>query len=164
MRKIIVLIVLCSSLFSCKKEKIAYMDIKVVFNNFKYKQELEKELTEIKNQRKFKLDSLEAQLKLLSNKIKFDSKNSNLMAQFQTEKELYLKQKYIFEEEEQGMVTAYDNKIISQLNSYVKEFGKKNNYSIILGATDNGNVMYADTSLNISKEIIEFINNKYNGN
>jgi outer membrane protein len=140
------------------------MDIKVVFNNFKYKQELEKELTEIKNQRKFKLDSLEAQLKLLSNKIKFDSKNSNLMAQFQTEKELYLKQKYIFEEEEQGMVTAYDNKIISQLNSYVKEFGKKNNYSIILGATDNGNVMYADTSLNISKEIIEFINNKYNGN
>jgi outer membrane protein len=164
MKKIIVLIFICSSFFSCKNEKIAYMDIKVVFNNFKYKQELEKELTEIKNQRKFKLDSLEAQLKLLSNKIKFDSKNNNLMAQFQTEKELYLKQKYIFEEEESAMVTSYDNKIISQLNSYVKEFGKKNNYTMILGATNDGNVMYADTSLNISKEIIEFINNKYNGN
>jgi outer membrane protein len=86
------------------------------------------------------------------------------MAQFQTEKELYLKQKYIFEEEESAMVTSYDNKIISQLNSYVKEFGKKNNYTMILGATNDGNVMYADTSLNISKEIIEFINNKYNGN
>lgn len=164
MRVFVLIIIASLGFISCTKEKIAYMDIKVVFNNFKYKQELEKDLTEIKNQRKFKLDSLEAQLKLLSNKIKYDQKNTNLIAEFETEKELYLKQKRIFEDEEESMVINYDEKIISQLNSYVKDFGRKNNYSVILGATNDGSVMYADTSLNISKEIISYINNRYNGN
>lgn len=164
MRIVYLLALTCLTLISCNKEKVAYMDIKMVFNNFKYKQELEKELTEIKNHRKFKLDSLETQLKLLSNKVKHDTKNTELIAQFETEKEIYLKQKYLFEEEEENMIKSYDAKIISQLNSYVKEFGKTNNYSIIFGATTDGSLMYADTSLNISKDIIVYINNKYSGN
>lgn len=164
MSKTILFIFLSVVLFSCKRDKVAYMDLKVVFNEFKYKQELEKELTGIKNKRKFIIDSLEANLKLLSNRIKIDLKNKDLIAQFTTEKEEYLKRKYMFEDDEEHMVKTYDTKIISQLNSYVKQYGKENNYSIIFGATSDGNIMYSDSTLNISKEIIKYINSKYSGN
>jgi outer membrane protein len=164
MNKAILFILLSVLLASCKKEKVAYMDIKQVFDEFKYKQDLEKELTGIKNKRKFSLDSMETNLRLLSKRAKADIGDKNLAAQFDIEKELYLKRKYMLEEEEEQMVKTYDAKIISQLNSYVKEYGKKNNYSLILGANSDGNIMYSDTTLDISKDIIKYINNKYEGN
>jgi outer membrane protein len=163
MKKFSLFLFLCLWFISCTKEKVAYIDLAQVFNGFKYKVELEKELTEVKNQRKFKLDSLEALLKLLSNKVKFDPKNKDHIIRYQTEKELYFKQKYLYEDEEEGLVKSYDAKIISQLNSYVKEYGAQHHYSIIFGATSTGNVMYADTSLNISRDVIQFINQKYIG-
>lgn len=163
MNKVILFILLSVLLVSCKKEKVAYMDIKRVFDEFKYKQELEKELTGIKNKRKFSLDSMEANLKLLSNRAKADLSNKDLLALFATEKELYLKRKYMLEDEEEQMVKTYDAKIITQLNSYVKQYGKEKGYSLILGATSDGNIMYSDTTLDISKDIIKYINNKYEG-
>ena len=146
-----------------KSHKIGYVNIQSVFNSFEYKKELEKELVQIKNNRKFILDSMEANLKIMVNKLKLDSKNTDLLAEFQTRKELYIEKKSIFLDEEQDMVQQSDEKIIKQLNSYVKNYGKENNYSIIYGATSNGSIMYGDSSLDLSVVITDYINKKYKG-
>lgn len=163
MKKIIAFIV-CLSFFSCTKEhKIGYVDIKSVFNEFEYKKELEKELITIKNNRKFILDSLETNLKVITVRIKNDKNNKELISQYQVLKEIYLDKRSIIEDEEENLVRQFDEKIIKQLNSYVKSYGKENNYSIIYGATIDGSIMYGDTALDLSNDITNYINTKYKG-
>mgnify|MGYP003665688936 CR=1 FL=1 len=50
-----------------------------------------------------------------------------------------------------------------RLNSYIQEFGELNDYSIILGTQGAGNLMYAKDDMNITKELLEFVNKKYEG-
>ena len=51
----------------------------------------------------------------------------------------------------------------SRINSYIEEYGQKNNYSIIMGTQGNGNIMFAQKELDITKDFIEFANMKYEG-
>ena len=53
--------------------------------------------------------------------------------------------------------------VINDINAFVKEYGKENGYKIILGARGNGNIMYADSSKNITKEVLIYLNKKYQG-
>lgn len=151
-------------LFSfCGQKKSAYVNIPVLFNEFEYKKELEKEVTQIQNNRKFILDSLQTNLKMLSNKLNLDKGNKDLIAEFQTAREILFEKKSVFEEEEAEMIKQSDEKIIRQMNAYIKEYGKENKYDIIFGATTNGNIMYADTTMDITKDVILYLNAKYKG-
>jgi outer membrane protein len=148
---------------SCSKNKIGYINIQLVFNEFSYKKELEKELSSLTNTRKFILDSLETNLKILVKKINLDKTNKDLIAEYQAMKDIFLEKKSRFGEEEELMVKQYDEKIISQLNSYVKEYGKKEKFDIIYGATNTGNIMYADSALDLTKKVTKYINEKFKG-
>ncbi|MDF2449484.1 MAG: hypothetical protein K0R26_1988 [Bacteroidota bacterium] len=150
-------------LVSCTQDKIAYVNIQALFNEFEYKKELEKELNSIRNNRKYILDSLETNLKIISKRYNIDKTNKDLVIEFNVTKEIYLEKKSLIEDEEIAMVKQFDEKIIKQLNSYVKEYGKSNSYKFILGATSDGNIMYSDTTSDISKQVIIYINNKYKG-
>jgi outer membrane protein len=150
-------------LSSCAKEKIAYINTQVVFNEFEYKKELEKELESIQNQRKYVLDSMQTNLKMLSKKYNLDKKNKNIIVEYQTARELFLEKKTIIEEEAINMIKTSDEKIIKQINSYLIEYGKEEKYKIIFGTTLNGSIMYGDTTLDISKKVITYINSKYRG-
>lgn len=59
--------------------------------------------------------------------------------------------------------TNVSQQVWSRLNSYMEEYGTKKNYSIILGTQGNGNIMYAQKELDITKDFIEFANKKYEG-
>lgn len=151
-------------LYSCNKpHKIGYVNTQVMFNDFAYKQELEKELTSIKNSRKFIIDSLEANLKILLKQIKSDQKNRDLLIDFQNQKDLFLAKKQRFSEDEEVMVKQYDEKIINQLNEYAKDFGRENKFDIIYGANSSGNIMYADSVYDITKEVVAYMNQKFSG-
>jgi outer membrane protein len=49
------------------------------------------------------------------------------------------------------------------MSQYINDYGKKNNYDLILGADGSGTLMYSKAKYDISEEIIIFINNKYKG-
>lgn len=163
MKKVIALLVVVLFVSCSEKNKVGYINIQKVFSDFTYKKELEKELESVKNGRKFILDSMETNLKILNKRLREEKDNKNLVAEFQTLREIFLEKRERFEEEEVDMVKRYDEKIINQLNSYVKEFGSREGYSMILGANSTGNVMYADTALDLSGPVVKFINEKYKG-
>ena len=67
-------------------------------------------------------------------------------------------QKQIQEEDKKASQT-----IINDINDYVKEYGKKNRHQIIFGASGAGNIMYADEDTDLTPEILEGLNNEFEG-
>ena len=144
--------------------KTGYIIIKEVFDGFEFKKELEKKLTSTKNTRLKILDSLELELKILGRKLneqKVQSKDD--IATFSVKRDKFLEKKRLFEEDNQLQTKNYDQQIISQLNQYVKDYGKQYGYSYIYGNDNNGSIMYGEESKNISKDLTTYINNKYKG-
>ena len=68
-----------------------------------------------------------------------------------------------FQKENQRASNEYYTKIMSRINQYVEEFGKEKRYAIIFGANGQGNIMYAEDSKDITKEVLEYVNSRYNG-
>jgi outer membrane protein len=157
-------IVILLILSSCgKRQKIGFINTAELFNGFEYKKEIEKELTAIKNSRKFILDSMEANLKVLGKQINNDKKDRELLNKFKMLREDFLARRQKFEDDEETMVRQFDEKIIKQLNSFTKQYGEENNYDMIYGANAGGNIMYADSAYDLTKEVTAYMNQKFSG-
>lgn len=137
-------------------QKQAYVQLSELYNEFQYKQELEKELTQLQTIRKKTLDSLQQRL-------------GELAAQ-PTQTQVFVQQRDAFyqlqtkyEEERQQVVQAMDQKIWKQLNQYVSDYGRIHGFQLILGADGSGTVMYIDPSTNITSELKDYVNQRYKG-
>lgn len=51
--------------------------------------------------------------------------------------------------------------VLNQVNSLVQEYGKKHGYSLILGTTSEGSLLYAEEGIDITKEMIKRLNDHY---
>jgi outer membrane protein len=60
-------------------------------------------------------------------------------------------------EEEQKMTQT----VLNEVNDYLKEYGKKHNFTYILGATGMGNIVYANEARNITEEVLKGLNEMY---
>jgi outer membrane protein len=146
------------------KQKTGYVLIQEVFDKFELKKELAKQYEGIRNARKKILDSLQVDLSVLSRRI--SSKEKRIQEEidlFERKKlELNIKMQE-FDQSNIQMTKDFDEKIISQLNQYVSDFGKAKGYDMIFGNTSNGSIMYGTEKNNVTVEVIEFINEKYKG-
>jgi len=62
--------------------------------------------------------------------------------------------------QEDGQMTK---QVVDEINQYIKDYGKSNGLKIILAATDYGNIAYAQDGIDITDEILEGLNKKYDG-
>src|SRR5690606_273075 len=53
--------------------------------------------------------------------------------------------------------------IWNRLNPYIMDFGKARGYDFIYGANGTGNVLYAEQSQDLTRELIEYVNHRYHG-
>jgi outer membrane protein len=127
-------------------ERSGYILNSQVFEGFKGKKELEQKLTRLRAENTRYLDSL-------SLLVKNNPSESVKSAFMQTQQQLMLK--------EQQVSAAYTEDLWKRINEYVLAYGKENKYDFIYGASGEGNLMYADESKNISLEVIEYMNKKY---
>jgi outer membrane protein len=51
--------------------------------------------------------------------------------------------------------------LIKEVRTYVKEYGKKNGYSFILGSNEAGSVIYGEESKDLTQAILEELNKTY---
>jgi outer membrane protein len=56
---------------------------------------------------------------------------------------------------------AATKKILDEINSYIKDYGKIHHYTIILAATEYGNIAYAEGQLDITEKILSELNAKF---
>ncbi len=54
--------------------------------------------------------------------------------------------------------------ILVQVNQFIEDYARFNDYDMIIGSNSNGNVAYGTEQLDITDEVLEFINTKYASN
>ncbi|MGQ0829857.1 MAG: OmpH family outer membrane protein [Bacteroidota bacterium] len=144
--------------------KSGYILITEVYSGFEMKKEMEKKYLQAANARDKLLDCLALEVKVLGGKIERDQqKNEETIKQFENKRQEFFQRKQTYEEDNNALSKQYDQEILTQLNQYVKDFGEQQGYTYIHGNDGNGSLMYAQEARNITKEVIEFINNKYKG-
>lgn len=144
--------------------KVVYIDMGKVYEGFDLSKELNKELEKVTSTRGKIVDSLYEALRTLKQEIKYKGKNisnDELKNAMQVEEELIYKKKK-FDEENQATANQLNTKIFSQINQYVEDYGKEHKCKLILGANGQGNIMYGEEGTDITKEMLEYINNRYN--
>lgn len=153
-------------LFLNKKDhqKVGYVYIKELYNGFEMKKEMERRYIQTKAARDKILDSMKFELNSVLKKIDSEKeKNKATVEEFQLKKEKFFQTKSSFEEENAKLTRQFDEQILSQLNQYVKDYGTQHQYSLLFGNDENGSLMFATEELNRTKEVLEFINEKYRG-
>lgn len=139
-----------------------YVDLKVVFDEFAYTQELKKDLFKVQNARQKLIDSMEFELKVLSKEVE-SGKSGEVKRKFDVKLENLMKFRKQMEEDNLALTEQLDGKILTQMNQYVKDFGKEKGFDVIIGSQGDGTVMHASEDLNVTKEVVAYINNKYKG-
>jgi outer membrane protein len=53
--------------------------------------------------------------------------------------------------------------VLTQINAYLKKYGKAKGYKIVMAATEYGNIAYADEGLDITADVLAGLNKEYAG-
>lgn len=53
--------------------------------------------------------------------------------------------------------------VLEKINAYIATYGKEKGITIILAATDYGNIAYADSKLDLTEEVLQGLNNEFAG-
>jgi outer membrane protein len=51
--------------------------------------------------------------------------------------------------------------ILNQVNSFVEQYAKDNGYDLVMGTTESGNVLYGNTSMDITDGLLKAMNEDY---
>jgi outer membrane protein len=171
LKNIIITVALVASLTSLgliayqskSKHQLVYIDNALLYKNFDYSKQALKELEQIITIRRNITDSLYEAVRKKAQEFNYSkNKNADAMQELERMREEYLYKKEQFEKESQTIVTASDTKIWTQINEYVAQYGKESGSLIVFGANGQGNIMYGDDLLDKTKEVIEYVNKKYN--
>jgi outer membrane protein len=148
-----------------QNSNIVFLDNIKLYKEFNMTSDLGKQ-----NEEKFKneiveFDSLVKSFKQLEDKLKAQEKITD------KDRSEYAKQQKVIIEKERQLVAIKEHvkneintKVWERLNSYIEQYGKENKIDILFGAQGNGNIMYGDKEFDITTELIEFSNHKYEGN
>lgn len=142
--------------------RIAYVINGQLYESFEMTKQFEARVTNVRQMRKNLMDSLGLQLNMDVQSWRMNGSRDTVQERLlsQRQQELYVKQRQ-FENDNQQMSDQYDQQIWKQLNQYVQDYGKEHGYSIILGATGDGGIMYAVDGLNITEAMKTYVNERY---
>ncbi|WP_339632420.1 OmpH family outer membrane protein [Bizionia echini] len=169
MKNIFVVFVLFLTLMSCNTEtqKIGFVNNKDLVNDYQEKIDIEAKFkTKIEAFEK-RTDSIgqafqkEAQaFQLKAQNMKQEQAQAEYQAlgqkQQMLQQRIQLEESQIQEESQQTIDT-----LIKKVRDYVKDYGKKNGYTYILGSNEAGSVMYGDEKNDLTKEILDALNADY---
>lgn len=54
-------------------------------------------------------------------------------------------------------------RVVQEINAFLKEYGEKHHYKIIFGATEMGNIVYAEDAIDLTEEVLDALNRRYKG-
>lgn len=117
-----------------------------IFDEYRGKKRLEQQLGVIRKKHANSIDSLRATIGVGRD---LNLELEQLKAEFQLQEEL-LSEKFTAD-------------IWSEINRSIERFGKEKGYDFIYGATGNGSLMFANSSGDVTKDMIEYINESYAG-
>ncbi|MCG8577705.1 MAG: OmpH family outer membrane protein [Flavobacteriales bacterium] len=144
-------------------DKTAFFSSSIVYNEFDYKKELEKDLEQVQNKAISALDSLKLDLQMTAEYLNSIEPSQDQIIGYQIKEQNFYELQKKLDEEIFLKRQEYADLIWGRINEYVQEYGEENGYSYIYGATGNGALMYGAESENITEDILAHVNQRYAG-
>ena len=139
-----------------EQDKFAHINTEKVFNSFSLTQEYQSRISNLNQSRKSILENL--QLRLQDMESRNVSRDSLQMAFNQ------LKEKEAtFAEDEQREIQQYNDQVLTQLKQYIQDFCEERGYTYLFSSGESGNLLGANPEVEVTEELIAFINKKYKG-
>ncbi len=169
MKNIIYVLLVTLVFTSCQKEKkIGFIDNGIVINDFQEKKDLEAKFQGKDEAFKKRADSIGQAFQLEVQQVQktaqkaSQKKQQELMGGLQ-QKQQQLQQQMQFEQQQltQKFQTEIDS-VIVKVKDFVKDYGKKNGYTYILGTSDAAaTVLYGTDENDLTQTIVDALNEAY---
>lgn len=163
----VVLLVISLFLVSCgnKPLKTGYIDINQINKKYILAIQYDEYIKKLKKEVYVPLISMQKEIKNLKKKIEVANENSenisqDLLKKFYTLQQQYISQENKSQKEIQDSVDVYREKLNTQININVYEYAKKNDFHYVYSPAGTGTFMYADSNLNITEEVIYYLNSR----
>lgn len=136
-----------------KTENVRFVSMTQLYLESRYYKKFQKDLEDLEKTSNDQLATMQKDLRTF--------KASGSSQQFIDELEAELLQKRdALTAEYQKKKDAFEKIIWEQLNAGIAEYGKHHQIDFILGAKGDGNIMFASDRCDITKELIQYINQK----
>jgi outer membrane protein len=132
------------------EQKIVFMDSFKVFEGFEMKKDYDAMIEKQLGAEQAQLDSMARKLDAVKDPVQADLQKKQLVEAQQA-----------FEQRFQALSDQYTKDVYERLNKYIQEYGKQKGYSMILGSDGQGGVMYVDTTVNVTTDLIRYVNTQY---
>ncbi|BAO75561.1 OmpH family outer membrane protein [Winogradskyella sp. PG-2] len=167
MRNIIIALVVLVTFSSCQEQqKIAFVDNTKVVNEFKKKVDFEAKFkTKIEAYNK-KADSLNQAIQMEAQMFQTRAVKMSQTKQEQEYQGLLQKkqmQDYQLGNEEKALQAEGQKQIdtlVKEVKAFIKDYGKTNGYTFILGSNEAGSVLYGAEATDITETILAALNKK----
>jgi len=165
--KKLILIAFAILLASCNQTKIGYVNVESLMKDYKATKVLEDQLKAKQEKITKELDSLQAPFKAKVQNYYNNAKKMSANSRSKTEKALQQEQQMLQLKQQQAAQQLQkenqdeSKKITDKVDSLVANFAKSKGYQLILGTSGNGTVMYGDTKLDVTKQVLEVLNAEF---
>lgn len=153
---------------SCKQEKIGFIDNGEVINAYQEKIDIETKYEVKNNTLQKRIDSIRTVLQADAQEFQTKAQSMSESEAQRIYQELASRQQRLsaeIQQEQQEMQQAFQTEIdtlIVKVKDFVKNYGKNNEYTYILGTSDaSSSVMYGKEENDLSKEITDALNAAY---
>lgn len=164
-----IIISIASFFYSKPNSHQVYVDVNKLLDGYKRTEVVRSEYKDMAQTLNANVDSLmtdwQRELKV------YEKERSSM-----TKKELELKQQLLSKKQQQlnnyqkviqKQIEEEDQKatqtVVNDINDYVKEYGKKNGFDIIFGASGGGSIMYASDKSDLTDKVLIGLNAEYEG-
>lgn len=154
----------------CKaKKEVVYVNTHKLLSNYKGMLAAQKDIEE-------KSKTWQANIDTLTNDVqnqmkKYEKERASLSAKElklteellrHKQQQLMQYQQAIKQKNEEENIKLKD-KIVADVNVFIKDYGEKHSYDYILGSTNMGNVLYGKEALDVTDDMLKGLNEAYKG-
>ncbi|MEM9337186.1 MAG: OmpH family outer membrane protein [Bacteroidota bacterium] len=137
------------------QKELVFIDNVKLYNNFHMVSDLSNENDPQLEKGKTKLDSLYA--------IYTIHKEQNNLKKAASLKSAIKEQDFGLRRLKESHAHQVSKVVWDRLNQYVKEYAEQKNYQIVFGTQGNGNIMFAESGIDITDDLLDYANSKYEG-
>lgn len=168
MKKILYVLLGLFIITSCEQNRIVYVNNSYVINEYQERKDIEAKYKSKVEAYTKKRDSIGQALQLEYQTFQLKSKNmseKDAQAEYNVlmQKQQMLQQQFQLEEQQIAKESQTEiDSLITKVKSFIKQHGKENNYTYILGTSDAAaSVLYGQEKNDISEIILKALNNNY---
>lgn len=170
MKNLVAVLLLGTVLVGCSDHKTAYVDTTTLIQEYSEMQEVEARFTTRSDEMKRQFDSVAQGFQQEVQAYQQEMNNMTQTQREETESRLMQTQQRLQQQQQQmgGALREESDQVIdsivTKVKDFVRDYGEENDYTYIFGSNESANIMYAEEGLDITDEIIEKLNESYEGN